>query len=83
VPPNGLAPGIVQISQRADGRYGVILIDLDFFESWLDSKRLAPLPEKPVTVAAKAASRAVTTTVTKRRKARKPRTEPGESVSPP
>jgi hypothetical protein len=42
-PGNGLAPAIAKVGARPDGKFGVVLIDLNAFDRWVDQQRLEPL----------------------------------------
>jgi len=46
-PGNGLASAIAKVGARQDGKFGVVLIDLNAFDRWVDTQRLEPLRVRP------------------------------------
>ena len=46
-PGNGLASAIAKVGARQDGKFGVVLIDLNAFDQWVDAQRLEPLRVRP------------------------------------
>ena len=47
LPGNGLASAIAKVGARQDGKFGVVLIDLNAFDQWVDAQRLEPLRVRP------------------------------------